>query len=100
MARGRQSFSLSGVEADREQTPAADGKADGLASRLIESEQRLASLPELELRLARAEGESEALTVKLESAEMALASIVNSPSWRLTRPLRGLRGLLGRLRGG
>jgi hypothetical protein len=68
---------------------------DALAERLIESEQQLASLPELERRLQRAETENVALRAELESTRASLNRVVVSPSWRLTAPLRRLRRLVG-----
>jgi hypothetical protein len=73
--------------------------SDALAARLLECEQRLASMPELEHRLERALAESAALRAELESARAARAEVRRSPSWRLTAPLRRLRGSWRKLRG-
>jgi hypothetical protein len=73
--------------------------SDALAAQLIESEQRLASMPEIEHRLERALAESSKLRDELESTRDALHGVMRSPSWRLTAPLRGLRGSWRKLRG-
>jgi len=73
--------------------------SDALAAQLLESEQRLASMPELEHRLERALAESSALRAELESTRAALEEVTRSPSWRLTAPLRRLRGSWRKLRG-
>jgi hypothetical protein len=64
---------------------------DNLATRLIESEQRLSSLPEVEDRLERTLAENTALRAELESTRAALDAVTRSPSWRITKPLRQLR---------
>jgi hypothetical protein len=68
-------------------------EADELAPRLVDCEQRLASLPELERRLDRALAENDALRAELESTRTALHEVTASPSWRVTEPLRKLRRL-------
>jgi hypothetical protein len=73
--------------------------SDALAAQLIESEQRLASVPELEHRLERAEAESSELRDELETTRDHLRNVMGSPSWRLTAPLRRLRGSWRKLRG-
>lgn len=64
-----------------------------LADRLIESEQRLADLPELEDQLRRALADNARLRPELEATQLALQGITRSLSWRLTAPLRKLRAL-------
>jgi hypothetical protein len=66
---------------------------DAVAARLVESEQRLAAMPELEQRLRRAEAENEALRAELGATRLTLDGVAASPSWRLTEPLRRLRRL-------
>ena len=73
--------------------------SDALAAQLIASEQRLASMPEIEHRLERALAESSELRDELESTKAALDGVMRSPSWRLTAPLRRLRGSWRKLRG-
>jgi hypothetical protein len=67
-----------------------------VADRLIECEQRLASLPETNLRLERALAENAALQAELESTRTTLHEVIESTSWRLTEPLRKLQHLGGR----
>jgi hypothetical protein len=66
---------------------------EALAAQLIESEQRLAAVPELERRLERAEAEKAALRAELDSTAATLTAVTSSPSWRLTEPLRRIRRL-------
>lgn len=68
-----------------------------LATRLIESEQKLASMPELEDELARARAENAALQAELGATREALQGVVGSSSWRATAPLRRLLSALRRL---
>ncbi len=84
-----------------------------LGELLIEAERRLAGMPDLELRIADLEGELEqarratesaraeatALDERLTQSQRMLTELINSPSWRLTEPLRATRRLL-RLRRG
>lgn len=79
--------------AERSSLPPVPPDADDLAARLIESEQQLASMPETEHRLERAQAENAALRAELESTRTVLHMVTNSPSWRLTEPLRRLRRL-------
>jgi hypothetical protein len=67
-----------------------------IADRLIDCEQRLASLPETTLRLEEATAENAALRMELDSARTALHQITASTSWRLTDPLRRLQRLIDR----
>ena len=64
---------------------------EDFAARLVICEQELASLPETEDRLERALAENAALRAELDSTRAALHGVTNSPSWKLTRPLRLLR---------
>jgi hypothetical protein len=74
--------------------PTPDDAPDALAARLIESEQQLASMPELKDRLDRALAENEVLRAELNSTTATLNGVTSSPSWRLTEPLRWGRRLL------
>jgi hypothetical protein len=71
-------------------------QSDEVADRLVECEQRLASLPETNLRLERALSENAALQAELESTRSTLHAMIGSTSWRLTEPLRKLQHLGGR----
>jgi hypothetical protein len=64
--------------------------ADDLAARLVESEQRLGSQPDLEHRLERALDENARLRRELEDAWRENEVLTSSSSWRLTKPLRRL----------
>jgi SAM-dependent methyltransferase len=83
-------------------------EADRLQSLLLEAEQRSARLPELELRIAELEdalaeahrgaeaarAEARGLDERLMQAEQVLVNVMNSPSWRVTEPLRQAKKLL------
>ena len=73
--------------------------SDALAAQLIASEQQLASMPELEDGLERALAESSELRAELKYTRDILEEVTRSPSWRLTAPLRRLRGSWRKLRG-
>lgn len=55
---------------------------------------------DLELRLERTTAEKAALSAELETTSATLASVLSSPSWRLTEPLRRARRAIARLRKG
>lgn len=59
---------------------------------LVDAERRLAVVPELELRVSELEAE------RIER-QRVLSDVMNSPSWRLTRPLRTAKRSLRRIRG-
>jgi SAM-dependent methyltransferase len=61
-----------------------------LEERLLNAEQRLTRLPELERRL----GELTPVKRELELTQAALQSTTNSVSWRITKPLRDVKGRL------
>jgi SAM-dependent methyltransferase len=74
-----------------------------LQDRLLETEQRLASVPALEQRnsdllgqLADRELELQALTDQLLARDQIVQEIISSPSWRITEPLRLLKRTLRR----
>ena len=67
-----------------------------VADRLVECEQRLASLPESDLRLKQALAENAALRTELEIARGTVADLTSSSSWRLTEPLRRAQRLIRR----
>ena len=83
---------------------------DRLRAQLVDAEQRLARIPDLEVRLGelesqlsrarRASDDAQDQIVKLHDRltqdARVLADVFNSPSWRLTRPLRQARNLLKR----
>jgi hypothetical protein len=62
--------------------------SNALATRLVECEQRLASLPDLEHRLERALDENARLRGELDGASGEIHVLTHSTSWRLTAPLR------------
>jgi hypothetical protein len=70
--------------------------SEQVADRLVECEQRLASLPELELGLEQALAENEALRAELDDARHRLVELTGSTSWRLTEPLRQFQSLIRR----
>lgn len=78
------------------------GETESLQDLLVDAEQRLASIPDLDrriaelehaLRHARAEAdaaraETRRLDERLMQAQRVMVDIFNSPSWQLTKPLR------------
>jgi hypothetical protein len=66
------------------------------SARLVECEQRLASLPDLEHSLERALEENARLRRELEAGWKQMEELTRSPSWRLTAPLRRLRQVVRR----
>jgi chromosome segregation ATPase len=88
----------------------ADGRADRirLEQLLTESEQRLAAVPTLEVRIAELERELAAaheqaaaarrraddLEAELTRSVEALAQLTHSASWQVTRPLRRAQQIL------
>ena len=81
------------------------GDSNSLSERLIDAERRLADVPELELRIAElqreleqaravaesARAEARALDERLMVSQQALTHVLNSPSWRVTKPLRAAK---------
>lgn len=65
---------------------------------LIDAERRLAVVPELEARVAELERELEESRGAAEGARSQLAHVLNSPSWRVTQPLRTAKQSVARLR--
>jgi cephalosporin hydroxylase len=92
-------------------------ETDRLQKLLVDAEQRLGGVPELQLRAAALERELEearrsvlaareearVLEVRLSIGEQVVADLMSSPSWRVTKPLRTAKHVLGphlgRLRG-
>jgi Methyltransferase domain len=84
------------------------GESDHLRALLVEAEQRLAGVPQLMLRISDLErelGEARAvadstreqmrdLDGRLMESHKVLADVLNSPSWRVTKPLRTAKHLL------
>lgn len=83
-------------------------ESERLGGLLLEAEQRIAAIPDLELRIAdleyalreaqdRASAAGEqALTLdqRLMQSEQALVDVLASPSWQITKPLRAAKKLL------
>jgi hypothetical protein len=83
---------------------------DGVRDLLVGAEQRLAELPELQLRISDLElelaesrkaaedarKEARSLDEWLMRSQRTYADVINSPSWRLTKPLRAAKRLLNR----
>lgn len=83
---------------------------DQIAELLTQAEQRLAQIPELELRIAdleyeltearrateAARDEARALDDRLMRSQQVLSDVFNSPSWQLTKPLRSAKSVLRR----
>ena len=83
-------------------------ETDRLQELLLESEQRTAALPELELRIgelehalaeshraaAAARAEARGLDERLMQSEQVLVDVMSSPSWQITKPLRRAKQLL------
>lgn len=83
---------------------------DRLNELLVDAERRLAGVPDLELRIAdleheleeanqaaeTARGEARALGERLVRSERVMTAVLNSASWRLTKPLRTAKQLLSR----
>jgi SAM-dependent methyltransferase len=83
---------------------------DRVAELLLDAEQRLAEVPELELRIAdleyqlaeerksreEAREEAQVLDERLMRAQRVQVELMNSPSWKLTKPLRAAKRLLQR----
>jgi hypothetical protein len=83
---------------------------DRLQRQLVDSEQRLAGIPDLELRIAELERqladanrvteaaleEIRALDDRLTRSQRVLTDVFNSPSWRVTKPLRQAKQILNR----
>ncbi len=81
---------------------------DRVAELLVDAEQRLAGVPELELRIAdleyelaeqrklrdAARDEARALDERLMLAQRVQVDLMNSASWKLTKPLRAAKRLL------
>jgi Methyltransferase domain len=89
-------------------------QTDRLQQALVDAERRLAGVPDLELRIAELErqlaearrdaevarAEAGALDERLTFGEQVLADVFNSPSWRVTQPLRRAKHSVARLRQG
>lgn len=83
---------------------------DELAARLVAAEQRLAEIPALQLRIedldlelkgaraaeAAAQERIRELEDQLMRSSRTLVEVFSSPSWRVTKPLRGAKRLLRR----
>jgi hypothetical protein len=83
---------------------------DRLQRQLLDAEQRLAGIPDLELRIAELERELadanrateaaqdqiRALDDRLTRGQRVLTDVFNSPSWRVTKPLRQAKQILNR----
>lgn len=83
---------------------------DRLSELLVDAERRLASVPDLEVRIADLERELDeartaaedahrhiqALDERLTRGQRVLTDVFNSPSWRLTKPLRSTKHILTR----
>ncbi len=83
---------------------------DRLQRQLVDAEQRLAGIPDLELRIAELERELadanrateaaqdqvRALDDRLTRGQRVLTDVFNSPSWRVTKPLRQAKQILNR----
>ena len=88
----------------------ADQGVDRLERQLVDAEQRLAGIPDLELRIAALEREQadairateaaqdqiRALDDRLTRGQRVLTDVFNSPSWRVTKPLRQAKQILKR----
>jgi len=88
------------------------GEAGGISERLLDAERRLAGVPERELRIAELENQLEETVRAAEAArtearvldqrvsfgEQVLADVMNSPSWRVTLPLRTAKHSVARVR--
>jgi SAM-dependent methyltransferase len=70
------------------------GDRDELQRRLIDAEQRLAQIPETELRLERALSDAGDLGARLKGTEGVLDDVLSSASWRITEPLRMVKRLV------
>ncbi len=71
-----------------------------LQLRLIETEQQLSDVPALRLRTRELEIENESVRRVLNDSVHELQAAKASLSWRITRPLRRGKGVLGRFRRG
>jgi hypothetical protein len=83
---------------------------DRVAQLLVEAEQRLAAVPDLQLRIAdleyelaeahklrdAAREEARTLDERLMSVQRVQVAMMNSPSWKVTKPLRTAKRLLRR----
>jgi hypothetical protein len=87
-------------------------ETDRLQELLVDAERRLAAVPELQAQIAALERELEAarhdaerareearlLDQRLTIGERVLSDVFNSPSWRVTQPLRTAKHLAPRVR--
>ncbi len=85
-------------------------EVDRLTGLLVDAETRLAAVPDLELRIAElelqladanrateaAQDQIRALDDRLTRGQRVLTDVFNSPSWRVTRPLRQAKQILNR----
>lgn len=83
-----------------------------LGELLVDAERRLAGVPDLKVRIAdlerdleaaraateRARGDARVLDERLTMSERVVADVMNSPSWRVTQPLRTAKHSVSRLR--
>ena len=84
------------------------GETETLQRMLLESEQRAASIPQLQQRIVELEhalgeahravqaanAERHALDERLMRSEQVIVDVLNSPSWQVTKPLRRAKRLL------
>ena len=94
----------------RLETPDRLREYDRLQQQLVDAEQRLAGIPDLELRIAElerqlldanrateaAQDQVRALDDRLTRGQRVLTDVFNSPSWRVTKPLRQAKQILNR----
>jgi cephalosporin hydroxylase len=96
--------------AQRREDPERLREFDQLQRQLVDAEQRLAGIPDLELRIAglereladasraieAAQDQIRALDDRLTRGQRVLTEVFNSPSWRVTKPLRQAKQILNR----
>ena len=84
------------------------GERRRLTEQLADAERRLAGVPNLQVRIAELEGELDSarrateeaqaqvrkLDERLTRGQTVLTNVFNSPSWRVTKPLRATKKLL------
>jgi hypothetical protein len=66
-------------------------ETDRLQELVVDAERRLAVVPELQLRITDLERELETAQNDAAQCQRVLSDVLNSPSWRVTQPLRALK---------